>query len=260
VNESLRSALLLAFIIPSLICGIMWDDFKGGFFYGGVIRLIIAHHSTFLVNSLAHTVGTHTYSDSLTPRDSTLTALLTFGEGYHNFHHEFPNDYRNGIKFYHYDPTKWLIRVFSIFGLAHNLKEFPMNEINKGEVQMLQKTVDRLNNGLSWGRDVKSLPIWMMSDVTKALFAGEKVIVIDNVVYDISRFVDIHPGGQVIMSYLGTDASSVFHGDGGIHLHSNAAINLLSTMRLARYVEKSPTEGKSNLCRTSLYTEHQERQ
>jgi stearoyl-CoA desaturase (delta-9 desaturase) len=49
------------------------------------------HHATFFVNSLAHTLGSATFDDKHTPRDSWITAILTLGEGYHNFHHEFPN-------------------------------------------------------------------------------------------------------------------------------------------------------------------------
>ena len=49
-------------------------------------------------------------------------ALCTFGEGYHNFHHTFANDYRNGIRWYHWDPTKWVIKMSAILGLAHNLR------------------------------------------------------------------------------------------------------------------------------------------
>ncbi len=36
-------------------------------------------------------------------------ALFTFGEGYHNYHHEFQHDYRNGVKPWQWDPTKWAI-------------------------------------------------------------------------------------------------------------------------------------------------------
>lgn len=71
-----------------------------------------------------------------------LTAVLTLGEGYHNFHHEFPQDYRNGIRFYHYDPTKWVIRGLSFFGLTSNLKQFSENEIRKGVLAMKQKKLD----------------------------------------------------------------------------------------------------------------------
>ena len=47
---------------------------------------------------------------------------MTFGEGYHNYHHTFANDYRNGIRWYHFDPTKWLIWALNSVGLAHGLK------------------------------------------------------------------------------------------------------------------------------------------
>lgn len=68
-----------------------------------------------------------------------MTALLTLGEGYHNFHHEFPNDYRNGIRTFDYDPTKWTIRTLNFLGLAYNLKQFPDNEIVMGQINMKQK-------------------------------------------------------------------------------------------------------------------------
>jgi fatty-acid desaturase len=61
---------------------------------------VFVHHATFCVNSLAHYVGSHTYADNHTPRDHFVTALVTLGEGYHNFHHEFPQDYRNAIRWF----------------------------------------------------------------------------------------------------------------------------------------------------------------
>lgn len=58
------------------------------------------------VNSLAHYLGDQPFDDRRTARDHQFAALLTFGEGYHNFHHEFPSDYRNGIGWYQFDSTK----------------------------------------------------------------------------------------------------------------------------------------------------------
>jgi len=49
------------------------------------------------------------------------------------------SDYRNGIRAYDYDPTKWLIRSLSLLGLAHRLKVFPHNEVQKGKLNMKQK-------------------------------------------------------------------------------------------------------------------------
>ncbi len=75
-----------------------------------------------ICNSLAHIIGTQPHTTKNTSRDNPILAVLTFGEGYHNFHHSFPGDYRNGIKPWQYDPTKWLIRLLWLTGLAKNLK------------------------------------------------------------------------------------------------------------------------------------------
>lgn len=236
----LALALIWAIAIPTFVCGLGWGDWRGGYFYAAVLRLVFVHHATFCVNSLAHHLGAHTYSDKHTPRDSIVTALLTFGEGYHNFHHEFPNDYRNGIKFYHYDPTKWLIRALAFFGLTYNLKVFPANEVEMGRAQMAQKNVEKIRKKINWGPDVATLPLWTQADVNNAQSSGKNVIIIDNIVHDVTVFVNNHPGGSIIKSYVGTDATAVFYG--GVYDHSNAAQNLLSTLRLARYQPDASTE------------------
>ena len=91
---------------------------------------------TFSVNSFAHYFGKKNYARESSSRDSWLVALLTFGEGYHNFHHAFPYDYRNGIKWYHFDPSKWMIRLLAVFGLAKDLKRAPGNKISSKKEQI----------------------------------------------------------------------------------------------------------------------------
>ncbi|MEO6543125.1 MAG: acyl-CoA desaturase, partial [Nitrospiraceae bacterium] len=54
--------------------------------------------------------------------DSWLVSLLTFGEGYHNYHHSYQSDYRNGPRWYNFDPSKWLIFTLSLLGLTHSLR------------------------------------------------------------------------------------------------------------------------------------------
>ena len=56
-------------------------------------------------------------------------ALVTFGEGYHNYHHEFPYDYRNGVKPWQFDPTKWIIWALLEVGLAKKLRRVPARTI-----------------------------------------------------------------------------------------------------------------------------------
>ena len=62
----------------------------------------------------------------LAPLRHTKTLyLIRHGEGYHNFHHEFQHDYRNGVKPWQFDPTKWTIWLLEKVCLAHGLRTVP---------------------------------------------------------------------------------------------------------------------------------------
>lgn len=89
----------------------------------GFTRLVIINQATYLINSAAHSVGTKKYDPQSTAGDSHWIAFLTAGEGYHNYHHRYPFDYRNGHKFFHWDPTKWFIFSLSKLGLVSDLKQ-----------------------------------------------------------------------------------------------------------------------------------------
>ncbi len=128
-------AIFMSFIFPALV-GWALGSFWGGFIFAGCLRIVLTQQSTFLVNSLTHTLGRQTYSDKVSARDSLLVAFLTHGEGYHNFHHTFQIDYRNGIRWYHWDPTKWTIRLLWLAGLAQRLRKIPDTEILKARLQI----------------------------------------------------------------------------------------------------------------------------
>lgn len=115
-------AMMWSFIIPTLIAGIFWGDWLGGLLIAGVSRLVLNHHFTFCINSVCHVFGKRAYSLEQTGRDNWITAFFTYGEGFHNFHHQFPVDYRNGIRAYDYDPTKWIIWIWNRLGWAYDLK------------------------------------------------------------------------------------------------------------------------------------------
>ena len=100
----------------------------------GVLRLVVSHHTTFFINSLAHFWGRRPYTEENTARDNDVLALLTYGEGYHNFHHLFQNDYRNGIRWWQFDPTKWLIKLLSWVGLTSDLKRTSSFKIREAMV------------------------------------------------------------------------------------------------------------------------------
>jgi stearoyl-CoA desaturase (Delta-9 desaturase) len=137
-------AIALNVGLPLLI-GLAIGDPLGAFLLLGVLRLVLCHHATFLINSLAHAWGRQPYSDDNSARDNPVVALLTYGEGYHNFHHTFQWDYRNGIRWYQFDPTKWLIATLAWCNLAWALKEVPPEQIEKRLVAMqLKTTMERI--------------------------------------------------------------------------------------------------------------------
>lgn len=106
----------------SLLVGYFTNNWLGAIAIVGFLRVTFVHHSTFFINSLCHMMGNRPYDDKQTARDSFILALFTFGEGYHNYHHTFQTDYRNGIKWYHFDPTKWLIKTLSYVKFTRDLK------------------------------------------------------------------------------------------------------------------------------------------
>jgi stearoyl-CoA desaturase (delta-9 desaturase) len=66
-------------------------------------------------------------------------AIVTLGEGYHNYHHEFQHDYRNGVKPWQFDPTKWLIWTLSKVGLTRKLRRVPEEKIALAELAEAQR-------------------------------------------------------------------------------------------------------------------------
>ncbi len=132
------TAILSGFIVPMAIAS-LWGDLLGGFLLASCLRIVMNHHLTFFINSICHFFGKQTYTDENTARDNWLTAFFTYGEGYHNFHHKFPIDYRNGIRAFHFDPTKWLIRGLSWLGLARDLKRVNHQRIIQCKLDMDSK-------------------------------------------------------------------------------------------------------------------------
>lgn len=228
----LAVVIFMGLIFPSLVAGLGWGDWVGGFVYAGILRIFFVQQATFCVNSLAHWLGDQPFDDRNSPRDHVVTALVTLGEGYHNFHHEFPSDYRNAIEWHQYDPTKWIIWVWKQLGLAYDLKEFRQNEIDKGRLQQQQKRLDRKRATLDWGVPLEQLPVMEFEEYQEQARNGRALILVAGVVHDISSFINDHPGGKaMINSGIGKDATAIFNG--GVYNHSNAAHNLLSNFRVA---------------------------
>ena len=190
------------------------------------------------------------------------------GEGYHNFHHQFPMDYRNAIKWYQFDPTKWFIATCAALGLASHLRMFPQNEIKKGELTMQLKRLKKVQDEISWPTQVADLPVvsWDSCEYLPTPASGsarsfvpgtdcnvvgspwgrevckeaEKrpLVIVSGFIHDVGGFANEHPGGRaLLLGQRGKDATAAFCG--GVYEHSNAAHNvrtLTSCSRLAGYM------------------------
>lgn len=128
-------ALVMNIAFPLLI-GYLFSSALGVLLLAGLLRVVVIHHFTFFINSLAHIWGSQPYSDQNSSRDNLILALLTFGEGYHNYHHSFQGDYRNGVRWWHFDPSKWIIKTFSFIGLTSRLKKSSQFHIEKAALAM----------------------------------------------------------------------------------------------------------------------------
>jgi stearoyl-CoA desaturase (Delta-9 desaturase) len=149
--------LVVGFIMPAVL-GWSYATLRGfehpgmtalaAFLIAGLLRTVVVQQGTFCINSLCHMVGRQPYSTTHSARDSAIVALLTFGEGYHNYHHEFQHDYRNGVKAWQFDPTKWIIWTLSKVGLAEELRRVPDSRIMAAELK---------EKSLTLGRDIDNL-------------------------------------------------------------------------------------------------------
>jgi len=119
-----------------LFLGWLTGDMLGMFLLVGVGRLVLNHHITFFINSLAHMWGRQPYTDENTARDQHFLALITYGEGYHNYHHLFQSDYRCGIRWWHLDINKWFIATCALLGLVKNRKRAPAFKVLRARLNM----------------------------------------------------------------------------------------------------------------------------
>ena len=136
-------AALMGFGLPTALGWIAggWSSALGSLLLAGVTRVVFVHHMTFFINSLCHTMGRQPYSSRCTARDSALMAWFTFGEGYHNFHHAFQLDYRNGVKPWQFDPTKWCIWLLHKTGLVRQLRRVPDEKVLLAQIAEQQRQI-----------------------------------------------------------------------------------------------------------------------
>ncbi|OCF78798.1 hypothetical protein I204_00742 [Kwoniella mangroviensis CBS 8886] len=205
-------ALFSGLILPSLIAHWGWNDWLGGLVWGGAIARLLIWHTTFCINSLAHWTGLQPYTEEVTARGNYLLAVLTSGEGNHNFHHAFPKDFRNGPHPADWDPSKWFIWVLHKYtSLVPTIARTPESAVRKARARVFMAQADRLTEALpphEMVRPKEYLPVWSRAEVRKR--HGEYVkeehgvrrrvlVLLEGCVVDVGGYLEDHPGGNDLL-------------------------------------------------------------
>lgn len=254
-------ALFFGLVFPTLV-GTVWGDPLGAFIYGGLVARILVWHCTFCVNSLAHWEGLQPYSDENTSKGNLLVAMLTCGEGNHNFHHAFPQDFRAGPSASNWDPSKWVILVLHRLGLIKGLRRAREEDIIEAAEWMRRQREKLINEN---GEDAhihihpphtdfddsyytsdtldmtEKLQVWDIKELHEYVNskAGRCVVLLDGYAVDVTSYLKEHPGGASFLRNYSVrvdndtvDASTAFHG--GMNNHSRAAKKRARQLRVAR--------------------------
>lgn len=109
---------LIAFIIPTIIPMYFWGEtFNNAWYISAVGRYTWSLNVTWSINSFAHLVGMKPFDKHISPSDNPITAIITVGEGWHNYHHVFPWDYKaSELGDYTFNWTNAFIDFFAKIG------------------------------------------------------------------------------------------------------------------------------------------------
>ncbi|VVC27060.1 Hypothetical protein CINCED_3A025520 [Cinara cedri] len=149
---------LLCFILPTMLPVYCWSEsWANSWFVATMFRYTFSLNVTWLVNSAAHMWGGRPYDRFINPAENISVALLALGEGWHNYHHVFPWDYKAAeLGDYKLNMTTAFIDFFAEIGWAYDLKTVSAATVRKRVERTGIDDVD--NKNLSWGWDDKDLP------------------------------------------------------------------------------------------------------
>jgi len=123
-------------LLSFLLAG--WPGLVIGFF----CSTVLLYHATFCINSLAHVRGSKRYVTGDDSRNNWFLALITLGEGWHNNHHAYQSSVRQGFRWWEIDPTYYVLKALSRFGLVWGLKT-PPEEVLRNEQRLGSRVVNR---------------------------------------------------------------------------------------------------------------------
>lgn len=141
--------LLFNVIMPVFVPWHFWNEsILNAFMICFALRYVVTLNATWCVNSLAHLLGSKPYDKSINPSENFSVVLMTGGEGFHNFHHTFPQDYATSELGMSLNPSKWIIDICAMLGLAYDLKTTSPDMVLKR--RMRTGDMQQLNHHHDW--------------------------------------------------------------------------------------------------------------
>jgi stearoyl-CoA desaturase (Delta-9 desaturase) len=117
--------IAVGLLLPAAAEGLItmsWGGVARGFLWGGLIRVLVVHHSTWSINSVCHVFGSRPYHVKDQSTNNVVLAIPTFGESWHNNHHAFPSSAVHGLEWWQVDITGSMIKLCAMLGLASAVK------------------------------------------------------------------------------------------------------------------------------------------
>ncbi|KAJ1520947.1 hypothetical protein ONE63_004024 [Megalurothrips usitatus] len=144
---------LLCFAMPTVVPRLVWgESMWNAFFIAGMLRYTLGLHGVWFVNSLTHYYGGRPYDKSIQACENVFVSLCALGEGYHNYHHVFPWDYKTSeLSLYPTNITNAFLDFMAYIGQAYELKS-----VNQ---EMIKTRAKRTGDGTHpvWGWDDKDM-------------------------------------------------------------------------------------------------------
>ncbi|XP_058810732.1 acyl-CoA Delta-9 desaturase-like [Phymastichus coffea] len=140
---------LCCFILPTVIPVYCWNEsWRNAYFVPTILRWVYTVNATWFVNSAAHLFGNKPYEKSIYPSQNLGVSIVALGEGWHNYHHTFPWDYKTAeLGNYAFNFTTAFIDLFAKIGWAYDLKTVSPDIIKR----RVQRTGDGSHELWGWG-------------------------------------------------------------------------------------------------------------
>ncbi|KAI5631258.1 fatty acid desaturase domain-containing protein [Phthorimaea operculella] len=123
---------ILAILIPTWVpVHFFGESWLNSFLVCYAFRYVTQLNGTWLVNSAAHLYGTRPYDKNLQPVESWFVSMISLGEGWHNYHHAYPWDYKAAELSDRFNLSADFIKIFEQIGLAYDLKTASPEQVKK---------------------------------------------------------------------------------------------------------------------------------